>query len=120
MNLLRIAAWLVALAPGFAAAAAPRAVREDSYSAMMRRHYDRVIAAGRDTYGDDRSNLWLASVDVRRGGLPAKADPAVKRTYREIHAPRGSNLYWDQPYVVAAYQLSRLSGESRYQAAADA
>jgi len=87
--------------------------------ARMRRHFDRVIAAGTDTYGKDRSGLWLASVDIHRGGLPETADPAVKRTYRQIHSPRGSNLYWDQPAVVAARHVSRLSGDPRPAAAAE-
>ncbi len=92
--------------------------REGRYIALMRNHYDRVMAGGIDTYGRDRSGLWLASMDIRRGGQPDHPDPAVKRTYRQIHAPRGSNLYWDQPYVAAAIHLSRIAGDPRYQAAA--
>lgn len=89
------------------------------YVKLLRAHYDRVCAGGLDTYGEDKSGLWLASVDINQGGQPAAADPAVKRTYRQIHAPRGSNLYWDQPYLVAAYHLSQVTGDPRYRTAAE-
>lgn len=83
------------------------------YLALIQRHFARVAKGGVDVYGEDKNGLWLASMDIHAGGQPAHADPKVKRTYREIHAPRGSNLYWDQPYLVAAYEVSRLTGEAR-------
>ncbi len=92
---------------------------DTGYVALLRSHFDRVIASGVDAYGDDHSGLWLASVDINKGGQPANPDPAAKRTYRQIHSPRGSNLYWDQPYVAAAYELSRITGEASYRRAAD-
>jgi hypothetical protein len=67
------------------------------YLALLRNHYDKVLRAGTDVYGSDKSGIWLASIDIHRGGQPDRPDPAVKRAYRQIHAPRGSNLYWDQP-----------------------
>lgn len=88
------------------------------YIRLLSNHYSRVIAAGVDVYGRDTNGIWLASMDINLGGQPARADPAVKRTYRNIHAPRGSNLYWDQPYLVAAYNLSRVTGDPRYEQAA--
>lgn len=100
-------------------AAAQIAGAETSFVALMRQHYDRVMAVGTDNYGSNTSGLWLASVDIHKGGQPENPDPKVKRAYRQIHAPRGSNLYWDQPYVVAAVHLSRLTGDPRYQAAAE-
>jgi len=100
-------------------AAAPPGTAPASYRPLIRSHFDRVIQNGVDAYGADRSGLWLASIDIHRGGQPDRPDPQVKRTYRQIHAPRGSNLYWDQPALVAAYNFSRLEGDPRYQAAAD-
>ncbi len=88
------------------------------YLRLLSNHYSHVIAAGVDVYGRDTNGIWLASMDINQGGQPARADPAVKRTYRNIHAPRGSNLYWDQPYLVAAYNLSRVTGDPRYAQAA--
>lgn len=99
--------------------AAKYAEADAPYIRLMQRHFDRLIEKGTDQYGKDQNGLWLASMDIVRGGQPTKPDPAVKRTYRQIHSPRGSNLYWDQPYVVAAHQLSRITGEKRYQEAAD-
>lgn len=89
------------------------------YLTFIRRHFDRMMEVGVDTYGPSKTGLWLAAVDVEKGGLPAQPDPAIKRTYREIHAPRGSNLYWEQPAVVAAYQVSMLTADLRYAAFAD-
>ena len=89
------------------------------YTKLIGEHFDRVIASGTDRYGKDQSALWLASVDIHTGGQPEKADPAVKRTYREIHSPRGSNLYWDQTYVAAAIALSERTGDPRYKKAAE-
>ena len=89
------------------------------YLKLMQNHFAKVISSGTDTYGTDKSGLWLAGIDINKGGQPAKADPAVKRTYRLIHAPRGSNLYWDQPALVAAYNLSRVTGDDRYRQSAD-
>lgn len=89
------------------------------YVRLMQNHFSRVIDKGTDQYGPDHSGLWLASIDIIKGGQPQQADPKVKRTYRQIHSPRGSNLYWDQPYVAAAHNLSRLTNDQRYRQAAD-
>lgn len=90
-----------------------------SYLERIRRHYDGILRFGTDCYGVDRSGLWLASIDLKNGGQPARPFPAKKRVYREITAPRGSNLYWEQPAVVCAYHLSHLTGDSRYRHGAD-
>ena len=89
------------------------------YLPLIRNHFDRVLREGIDRYGPEKTGLWLASMDIHEGGQPENPDPAVKRTYRLIHAPRGSNLYWDQPYVVSAYHVGRLTGDDRYRDAAD-
>ncbi len=121
-----ILALILGSAAGLAAAATPPAAggarfRDDSagYQALIRRHYDRMMEVGTDRYGPKTTDLWLAAVDVMRGGQPERPDPAIKRTYREIHAPRGSNLYWEQPAVIAALQLSQLTGDGRYAAFAE-
>lgn len=114
----------IAVLGSVAACAAARGAEPDQqadreYVPLIGGHFDKVFRAGTDVYGQDRSGLWLASIDIRRGGQPERADPAVKRTYRQIHAPRGSNLYWDQPALVAAHNLSRLTGDPRYGEGAD-
>lgn len=109
--------WLTGSALGVLAADFKDA--SGGYLQLIRPHYDRLIRVGVDQFGPAKTGLWLASVDLRQGGLPANPDPAVKRTYRLIHAPRGSTLYWEQPAVIAAYAVSRLTGDPRYRAAAD-
>ncbi|MBM3862093.1 MAG: hypothetical protein FJ395_20910, partial [Verrucomicrobia bacterium] len=39
---------------------------ETSFVALMRQHYDRVMAVGTDNYGSNTSGLWLASVDIHK------------------------------------------------------
>jgi hypothetical protein len=67
--------------------------------------------------------MWMASLDIHTGAYPVDdARPAHvgKRVYRNIDAPRGCSLYWDQPAIVAAHTLGQLTGDPRYAEAADA
>lgn len=107
------------LTPGVAWAAG-EAVSPRDYLRLVRSHLDRHVTVGLDRCGSQHTALWLAGIDPVRGGLPARRDPLGKRWYREIHSPRGSNLYWDQPLLVAAYALSQLDAQPRYAEAADA
>jgi len=88
------------------------------YLALIRGHFDGVLRTGRDGYGPDKTPLWLSAIDVRKGGLPERPDPKLRHWYRTIHAPNGSTLYWDQPALVAAIAVSRLTGDPRYEQAA--
>jgi hypothetical protein len=92
----------------------PALAQEPVYRRHVSDHFDRFLDHGLDTYGEDHSTLWIASFDVAKGGLPERPLPARPRWYREITSPAGSNLYWDQPALVAAMHLSRLSGSDRY------
>jgi hypothetical protein len=94
-------------------------VEENDYLSLIRNHYDGVLRVGTDSYGEQQTAMWLASIDIENGGLPPAPYPAKRRVYREISAPRGSTLYWEQPAVAAAYHLSTLSGDARYARAAD-
>ncbi len=62
--------------------------------------------------------MWPSVLDVRTGDYPGD-DHIPERVYRLIGAPRGSTLYWDQPQLVAAHALSRLTGDRAYGEAAD-
>ncbi len=77
-------------------------------------HLRRLTAAAAQTGGA----MWPSVVDVRTGRMPGGA-PVPRRVYRLIGAPRGSTLYWDQPLLVAAFGLSRASGDPAYAQAAD-
>jgi hypothetical protein len=87
---------------------------------LITRHFDRFLATALDTYGPRGTAMWVSAVDIRNGGMPEEINPQEKRVYRLIHAPRGSTLYWDLPLLVAAQQLSKASGETRYREAAEA
>ena len=87
---------------------------------MIVSHFDHVLPTGVDVYGDDHSALWLASIDLRAGGQNERITEASRRVYRRIHAPRGSNLYWDLPTIVSAHRLSQITGNAAYSAACDA
>ena len=58
---------------------------------------------------DPDNPMWPSVLDVRTGRIPAGVH-TPRRVYRLIGAPRGSTLYWDQPLVVAAYALAKLTG----------
>ena len=81
---------------------------------MCGSHLRRLTAAAAQTGGA----MWPSVVDVRTGRMPEGA-PVPRRVYRLIGAPRGSTLYWDQPLLVAAFGLSRASGDPAYAQAAD-
>ncbi len=89
------------------------------YLAKIENHLERVIESGRDRYGEQETALWLASVDIRQGGQFEPPPKASRRTYRTIHAPHGSTLYWDQPLVAFAMTLSDRAGDPAYRAAAE-
>lgn len=64
--------------------------------------------------------MWMASLDFESGGFPAAEPRAGKRVYRNIDAPQGCSLYWDQPLVTATRLAARARGEAPLAAAAEA
>ena len=94
-----------------------------AFASQIRSHYDRLLERGLDVYGPRETPFWLASIDIRNGGQFKPAPEKSRRTYRTIHAPNGSTLYWDQPAVAYAYWLARHAGRpygEKYREAADA
>ena len=88
----------------------------------IRKHFDRLLATGRDDYGPASTPMWMASLDTRTGRYPqpdARPESVGKRVYRNIDAPHGCSLYWDQPMLVAAAALTDETGDDRYRRAAD-
>lgn len=81
-------------------------------------HLKRVMTAEVDRLAPESAAMWPAAIDTRTGRMPA-GEHVPRRVYRLIGAPRGSTLYWDQPSVVAAYAMSRLTGDAAFAAAAD-
>ncbi len=89
---------------------------------LVRAHMDALLHRGTDRYGPRHSPAWVASLDLRTGSYPTNAPhaPLGQRVYRDIDTPFGSSLYWDQPLLVTAYNLSRMTGDASYATAADA
>ena len=93
-----------------------KAKRADAIKA----HLDYVTEHSYDQLGTAITPMWLATIDIRSNGLPEPNMP--ERLRRELNAtsPSGANLYWDQPTIVAAYELSKRTGCKCYSDAADA
>ena len=94
-----------------------------NYIPLIRSHLDAIIATGTDVYGPEHTSMWMSCLDIHTGRYPlddSRPPHIGKRVYRSIDAPKGSSLYWDQPLVVAAHNLSQLTSDPRYQEAADA
>ena len=79
---------------------------------LIESHYRNILERGLDSYGPRKTPLWLASIDIHKGGQFEPAPENSRRTYRTIHAPRGSTLYWDQPLAAFAVWLSGHTGET--------
>ena len=97
----------------------PVAESSSKYFDAIEAHMDYVTENSLDEYGDQRTGMWLATIDLRTNGLPGNPLPRRLRWYRRITSPGGANLYWDQPTIVAAYALARRTGCKCYSDAAD-
>lgn len=115
---------------------------EKSYINYVKSHFDNFLNIGLDTYGREETPMWMSAVDLNTGDYPyheenqkdsslkAEEKDGVKpegcpvrpgkRVYRYIDAPRGSSLYWDQPLLVAAFNLSEINDSNFYRNAARA
>ena len=87
------------------------------YRPMVASHLRAIIDGGTDDLGPVRTGMWLASIDTRTHAHVRDNKPG--RVYRLIGAPNGSTLYWDQPLIVTAFELSRLTGDQQYALAAE-
>lgn len=89
-----------------------------TYRPLVESHLRLLTTRGLDNYGPRKTAMWMAVIDTRMGRHPESAE-RPKRVYREIGAPRGSTLYWDQSLLTAACRLSELTGDIRYRQAVD-
>jgi hypothetical protein len=110
-----------------AAAAAQEAGPPPSpFLGVIYRYADCMLAHGRDTYGPQKSGLFLSALD--RAGLgPLAVRPAppagIRREDRAGPAWQalvGANPQHDENLLRVLYTLSELSGKPDYRAAADA
>jgi hypothetical protein len=93
--------------------------RRTGYLDRIGSHFRRLLAAGRDEQGPVRSGLWMSVLSTGTGA-PPETPHTPGRVYRQVGAPRGSTLYWDQPLLVAAHNLTRATSDPRYAGAARA
>ena len=93
------------------------------YSTHLKNHFQKLITSGTDTYGANPTPVWMSSLDPMTGQYPEndqRPDSIPQRVYldRSVSAPKGATAYWDIPNFAAAFELSRLSGDSSYREAA--
>jgi hypothetical protein len=86
---------------------------------------DAMLEHGRDTYGPQKSGLFLSALDRKTLG-PLKLRPKAPSGIREGDRPGepgqplvGANLHLDENLLRLLYFLKGLSGEDRYPKAAD-
>ncbi len=92
------------------------------YCNLVKSHLDRQFKSGLADFGPVPTRMWMSSLDTRTGKYPEDdGRPAhiPRRHYRAIDAPKGCNLYWDQPSCVAANALSMITGDKSYSDAVD-
>lgn len=94
--------------------------RPSGYLKAVEAHLVKLIEKGTDVYGPVKTPMWMASLDTRTGLYPEDAKArAGQRVYRDIAAPRGSTIYWDQPQMAAAHAMARIASSPRFARAAD-
>ncbi|MGI9473433.1 MAG: hypothetical protein ACR2NZ_17965 [Rubripirellula sp.] len=71
-----------------------------------------------DQVGKVSTPMWLSKIDIRSNGLPKSREAGDPR--RNAGASSGASLFWDQPSLVAAYELSQRTGCKCYTDAAQA
>ena len=122
------AVLLVGLAASFAGAAEiPKApVPSSPYIGVVYRYADAMIERGRDTYGSQKTGLFLSALD-RSTMSPLTNRPTAPEGIRESErvTPEGTplagaNPHHDENLLRLLYMLSELSGKPKYRDAADA
>ncbi|MCY2954661.1 MAG: hypothetical protein NTU53_22245 [Planctomycetota bacterium] len=93
---------------------------------VVRRYADTMIDRGRDTYGPQKTGLFLSSLD-RMTLAPLTVRPAPPagirrgdRAGRPWVEMSGANPHLDQNLLRILYTLSQITGDNRYQNSADA
>jgi hypothetical protein len=118
-------ATLVALLLIAAIATDARASATNNFLRVVRRYADTMLERGRDTYGPQKSGLFLSALD-RLTLAPLKVRPAAPggirrgdRPGRAWSAMNGANPQLDQNFLRVLYTLTEITGDRRYAKAAD-
>lgn len=111
---------LTALCAGVVALADVRAAAKPDYLGLARAYAEAMIAKGRDTCGPESTPLFAAALDRRTMKLGTAAQfgaiPGVREHDRMLG---GANPQHDMELYELLYDLTRLTGDRRYAAAAD-
>jgi hypothetical protein len=106
-------------------ASASLQARSTNFLDVVRRYADTMLERGRDTYGPQKSGLFLSALD-RMTLAPLKVRPAPPGGIRRGDRPgrawvemNGANPMLDQNLLRVLYTLSEITGETRYAKAAD-
>ena len=83
-------------------------------------HMDYVTENSHDQLGPRSTPMWLSTIDLRTNSLPAPLIPSSPRWKGILLSAPGANLYWDQPTILAAFELSKRTGCKCYSDAASA
>ncbi|MCA9063033.1 MAG: hypothetical protein KDA96_08240 [Planctomycetaceae bacterium] len=88
---------------------------------VVRRAVDVILENGRDTYGDQHSEMIISVLD-RKNGRPLRSLPQPPQGVRHSDrvGPGGSNANLQQDLYRTMLHLSRLSGDTQYEQAAQA
>jgi hypothetical protein len=87
-----------------------------SFAEAVEAHMGYVTEHALDDYGKIRTPMWLATIDIHTARLPESYLGQSGDDRRET--PATSNLYLDQPTIVAAHELARRTGCKCYSDAA--
>jgi hypothetical protein len=82
------------------------------YIHYVESHLQKILSHGLDRYGSKHTPMWVSTLDTRT--FQPRRDHTSARVYRKIGAPNGSTLYWDQPLIAAAIELSRITNNPQY------
>ncbi|MDB4645187.1 hypothetical protein OAF37_03930 [Rubripirellula sp.] len=83
-------------------------------------HMDYVTEHSYDQVGERTTPMWLSAIDLRTNGLPEPLMPSSPRWNGLLLSAAGANLYWDQPTILAAFELSKRTGCKCYSDSASA
>ena len=86
---------------------------------------DTLIEHGTDRYGDKKTPLIMAVIDVRTLESPEKPELLDTLVRLEVgrlrrRGERGCKLWYDQALIRSMYRVSKLTGDAKYTRAADA
>lgn len=88
------------------------------YLGYVRRFLDTLIEHGTDCYGEVHSPMWVSVLSCRDLSNPGCELPAIEGQRQGDRAVTGGNLQHDLMLLLACESVSELTGDERYQKAA--